>query len=246
MLLTFENVSFAYQKSRFLGKIIEQPIFSDINFCIDNNERVGLMGLSGCGKSTLARIAAGITRQDSGEVRFRGEIIDLENLTQRRAFYTQVQIILQDPISSLNPRLTLMQSLAEPLVYLLSIYDEKAQMERISPLLESLGLDLAILQSYPAMISGGEAQRICLARALLVRPSLLILDEATSNVDYLLSLRILDFLEQWQKIYPCAFLFITHNEHFIERFCQRVLVMQKGKVIETASPSLASINEGVT
>lgn len=241
MLLALNHLSFAYRKSHFLGKTTEQPIFSDINFTIDNNECVGLMGLSGCGKSTLARVIAGIAKQSSGEVQFKGKIVDLQNLAQRRAFYSSVQIIFQDPISSLNPRLTLMQSLAEPLVYLLSIHDQKAQMERIAPLLEGLGLDLAILQNYPAMISGGEAQRICLARALLVCPSLLLLDEATSNVDYLLSLRILDFLEYWQKIHPCAFLFITHNEVFVRRFCQRVLMMQKGNIVEVESPSLASI-----
>lgn len=232
MLLTLKNLSFSYLQPRFLRKREEKIIFSHLDFSIDSNERVGLMGQSGCGKSTLARIIAGLMRQSSGEIYLNDKPVDLTHLVQKRAFYTQVQILFQDPISSLNPRLNLMQNLIEPLVYLFSIRDRDTQLERILPLLDNLGLDSTILHSYPPMVSGGEAQRICLARTLLVKPKLLILDEATSNLDYLLSLRILGFLKQWQDTNSCAFLFITHNSNFARQFCQRVLVMQEGNIKE--------------
>ncbi|WP_158654965.1 ABC transporter ATP-binding protein [Helicobacter muridarum] len=210
---------------------IDRQILHSISFQIDIGERVGIMGKNGCGKSTLARIIAGLQEQTSGSILLNDVLVNRRNIngllskTQRRAFYKQVQIIFQDPISSLNPRFTILQNLQEPLSYLLDINDKKTQLQRIIPLLEILDLDSRILQSYPAMVSGGQAQRICIMRTLLVNPSLIILDEATSNLDYVLAIRILEFLKQWQQNNSCALLYITHNKEFASDFCNRLITI---------------------
>ncbi|RDU70312.1 ABC transporter ATP-binding protein [Helicobacter aurati] len=231
MLLTLQNICYDYQSIRFFSKAKGLRILSNINLQIDIGECVGIMGANGCGKSTLARIIAGLQRQTSGKIFLHDVLVKPQSLSgllrraQQEAFYKQVQIIFQDPISSLNPRFTILQNLQEPLHYLLDVHKKEAQLARIVPLMESLELDSAILQSYPAMVSGGQAQRICLIRALLVKPSLLILDEATSNLDYILCIKILRFLKDWQNNNACAFLYITHNEEFALNFCQRLLMM---------------------
>ncbi|MGX3044407.1 ABC transporter ATP-binding protein [Helicobacter sp. T3_23-1056] len=152
----------------------------------------------------------------------------------QKKFYKQVQILFQDPLSSLNPRLSLRESLAEPLQNLLGVYDAREQEERILPLLARLRLESPLLDYYPAMLSGGQASRFCLARALLVRPKYMLLDEVTSGLDFALECEILGILQELQREMDLGILLITHSVELARRWCERIYIMQDGEIVEEA------------
>ncbi|MGX2971311.1 ABC transporter ATP-binding protein [Helicobacter sp. T3_23-1059] len=158
----------------------------------------------------------------------------LANPSAQKKFYKQVQILFQDPISSLNPRLTLRESLSEPLQNLLGVYEAREQEERILPLLARLRLESRLLDYYPAMLSGGQASRFCLARALLVRPKYVLLDEVTSGLDFALEREILGILQEWQSKMGLGILLITHSVELARRWCERIYIMQNGEIVEEA------------
>lgn len=193
-LLSLRNVSFSYGSRAWLGRARAKPLLHDINLEIFPGEVVGIVGESGCGKSTLARLIAGLARPDAGCVRFCGAPLQVASTKQRRALYKELQILFQDPISSLNPRLRVWESLQEPLANLLGVRDKEAQFAMIAPIFEFLGLPLEMLESYPGMLSGGQAQRVCVAKIMLIEPKLLILDESTSSFDELLKRKVLRLL----------------------------------------------------
>lgn len=152
----------------------------------------------------------------------------------QKKFYKQVQILFQDPLSSLNPRLSLRESLAEPLQNLLGVYDAREQEERILPLLARLRLESPLLDYYPAMLSGGQASRFCLARALLVRPKYMLLDEVTSGLDFALECEILGILHELQREMDLGILLITHSVELARRWCERIYILQDGEIVEEA------------
>ena len=152
----------------------------------------------------------------------------------QKKFYKQVQILFQDPLSSLNPRLSLRESLAEPLQNLLGVYDAREQEERILPLLARLRLESPLLDYYPAMLSGGQVSRFCLARALLVRPKYMLLDEVTSGLDFALECEILGILQELQGEMDLGILLITHSVELARRWCERIYIMQDGEIVEEA------------
>ncbi|OBV29774.1 hypothetical protein BKN38_01450 [Helicobacter sp. CLO-3] len=196
-LLSLRDVGFSYgsRGSRaWLGRARAKPLLHGINLEIFPGEVVGIVGESGCGKSTLARLIAGLARPDTGCVRFCGAPLQVASTKQRRALYKELQILFQDPISSLNPRLRVWESLQEPLANLLGVRDKGAQFAMIAPIFEFLGLPLEMLESYPGMLSGGQAQRVCVAKIMLIEPKLLILDESTSSFDELLKRKVLRLL----------------------------------------------------
>ena len=158
--------------------------------------------------------------------------LNLANLAQRREFYKQVQILFQDPIGSLNPRLTLRESLCVPLRYLLGLQDRQTQEARILPLLARMGLDEGLLEAYPAMLSGGQAARFCLARALLARPKYIILDESTSSLDERAESEILALLKELQEEEGLGVLLITHSARLARKFCEKIYIMESGEIIE--------------
>ena len=159
----------------------------------------------------------------------------LANPSAQKEFYKQVQILFQDPISSLNPRLTLRESLSEPLQNLLGVYEAREQEARILPLLARLHLESNLLDFYPAMLSGGQAARFCLARALLVRPKYVLLDEVTSGLDFALECEILGILQEMQEEMGLGILLITHSVELARRWCERIYIMQNGEIVEEAS-----------
>ncbi len=230
-LLHLKNISRHYFHYGIFQKSKKQ-ILSNISLDIYPNQAIGLIGLSGSGKSTLARIMCGLEKPDSGEILFLGKKISLKSLQNRKAFYKQVQILFQDSLSSLNPRYTIYENLSEVLTYLLEIKDKNAQLECILPILKQLRLDEKILYSYPAMLSGGQAQRICIARVLLVRPKLLLLDEITSNLYYILKEEVLEIFSALQRENACSFVFITHDLSLARKFCHKLLLLDKGELIE--------------
>ncbi|RDU66391.1 ABC transporter ATP-binding protein [Helicobacter didelphidarum] len=168
------------------------------------------------------------------KILFNNQEIKLKSQHDKREFYKQVQILFQDSISSLNPRLTILENLQEPLQNLLQITHKETQLQKIRLLFDELKLPHRILYQYPSMISGGQAQRICIARCLLIAPSFIILDETTSNLDYLMQQEIMQIFTTMKHEKKCTFLFITHNINLAKQFCDRILLMQNGSIIEEA------------
>ena len=187
-------------------------------------------------KNTGAKNAGG---KNNADKRGQGNALCLSNLAERREFYKQVQILFQDPIGSLNPRLTLRESLCVPLRYLLGLQDRQAQESRILPLLARLGLDEGLLDAYPAMLSGGQAARFCLARALLARPKYIILDESTSSLDERVESEILALLKELQEEGGLGVLLITHSARLARKFCEKIYIMECGEIIEEVRGSEA-------
>lgn len=231
---------------------VAKQALQNINLTLYAGEKVALLGRSGCGKSTLGKILARLENPSSGTFQLPKIWLESSKHSQKtqttlcdayaikwrqehkKAFYKNLQLLFQDPISSLNPRLNLLENLIEPLVYLLGIKDSNAQLSLIMPILESLELDNLALNAYPNMLSGGQAQRLCLARVLALKPQMLILDESTSALDNKLERKI------WQMLIgqnttlqpPATLLFITHNIALAREFCDRILLMDSGKIIE--------------
>ena len=212
-------------------------VLRDIQFDIALGETVALLGRSGCGKSTLARMLVGLETPRYGDVAWRGASLTSLKGEAIGAFRRDIQLVFQDAISAVNPRKTVREIISEPLRHLFSLSREE-RTQRVEEMLLAVDLAPALLDKRPAQLSGGQLQRVCLARALVVGPQLLILDEAVSNLDLMLQADIIALLKRLQAQFATACLFITHDLRLVERFCQRVLVMDSGRIVETAAVSL--------
>lgn len=209
-----------------------QPVLKAVTLALRSGETVALLGRSGCGKSTLARMLVGLESPDAGEIYWQGAPLTQLDSQTRKAFRRDIQMVFQDPISAVNPRKTVADILREPLRHLLAL-PRAEQQARIVQLLSEVELDASLLGKRPPQLSGGQLQRVCLARALAVKPKLLILDEAVSSLDLLLQAGIINLLNRLQKNGGVACLFITHDLRLAALFCQRVMVMDEGEIVET-------------
>lgn len=208
------------------------PVLKEVSLALKNGETVALLGRSGCGKSTLARLLVGLESPTEGSVSWRGEPLAHLNRSKQKAFRRDIQMVFQDSISAVNPRKTVREILREPMRHLLSLTKQE-QLARAREMLNAVDLDDSVLDKRPPQLSGGQLQRVCLARALAVEPKLLILDEAVSNLDLVLQAGIIRLLKKLQQQFGTACLFITHDLRLVERFCQRVMVMDEGQIVET-------------
>lgn len=222
-LLEAVNLTHAYH---------HQAVLKDVSLALRAGETVALLGRSGCGKSTLARMLVGLESPDAGEICWRGTPLTRLNGQARNAFRRDIQMVFQDPLCAVNPRKTVAEILREPLRHLLSL-SRSEQQARIVELLAEVELDASLLSKRPPQLSGGQLQRICLARALAPAPRLLILDEAVSSLDLLLQAGVINLLKRLQQRSGVACLFITHDLRLVQRFCQRVMVMEAGEIVET-------------
>lgn len=211
-------------------------VLHDISFALNSGEAVALLGRSGCGKSTLARMLVGLEKPDFGEISWQSKPVSSLRGDALRAFRREVQMVFQDPVSAVNPRKTVSEILREPLRYLVRC-SVASQNMRIKAILQDVELDITVLDKHPSQLSGGQLQRICLARAMLVEPALLILDESVSSLDLRLQAGIMALLRRLQTQSGAACLFITHDLRLINDFCQRVMVMEHGQIVETAPVS---------
>lgn len=230
-LLSAHDITHGYRHSSLLGPSRYQAVLKDVSMDINQGETLALLGRSGCGKSTLARLLIGLETPTRGEVRFKGQSLNRLSSADRRAMRCAVQMVFQDSISAVNPRKTVGDIIAEPLRHLTDMTAEQ-QNRRVAALLESVELSAGDAQKHPVAMSGGQLQRVCIARALAPNPSLVILDEAVSNLDLLLQIQTLDLLRGLQEKSGLSFLFITHDLRLVERFCSRVLVMDGGRIVE--------------
>ncbi|WP_020675966.1 ABC transporter ATP-binding protein [Geopsychrobacter electrodiphilus] len=204
-----------------------------VSLQIARGETLGLVGESGCGKSTLGKLVLRLTPIDRGEVLYRGTDLAQLSARQMRPYRRQIQMIFQDPFSSLNPRMTIGETLTEPLI-IHKLCKAAAREGRIRQLLDQVGLDAKAAQRYPHEFSGGQRQRISIARALAVEPELIIADEPVSALDLSVQAQILNLLREIQQAHNLSFLFIAHDLSVVEHVSDRVAVMYLGKIVEVA------------
>ncbi|HXL39763.1 MAG TPA: dipeptide/oligopeptide/nickel ABC transporter ATP-binding protein [Myxococcales bacterium] len=212
-------------------------VLEEVSFALQPGETLGIVGESGSGKSTLARAVLRLLQPARGKVRWRGR--DLLALDERelRQVRREMQIVFQDPATSLDPRMTVSTVVAEPLaVHRLGQGSERE--EKVRELLRKVGLGPELLDRYPHELSGGQAQRVALARALATGPALLVADEALSALDVSLQAQMANLLRDLRESLSIACLYISHDLRFAAYLCDRIAVLSRGAIVEVAEPAL--------
>ncbi|NLL45466.1 MAG: ATP-binding cassette domain-containing protein [Clostridiales bacterium] len=204
----------------------------DVSFTMNYGETLGVVGESGCGKSTLGKTILRLTNPTAGQIIFEGEDITFIDNKQFTALRPKMQMIFQDPLSSLNPRMSVSQQIAEPLrIY--KVYQNKEDMEkRVLELMDTVGLARRYADTYPHELDGGRRQRIGVARALALNPKLIVCDEPVSALDVLIQAQILNLLQDLQKEHGLSYMFITHDLSVVKHISDNICVMYLGQIIE--------------
>jgi peptide/nickel transport system ATP-binding protein len=205
-------------------------VVDDVSFVIRRGETMGLVGESGSGKSTVARMLLRLTDVTAGSIQYDGVNLIAAGSYELRAMRRRMQIVFQDPYAALNPRMKVRQILAEPF----AIHGEpkSATEEHLETMLREVGLDASALERYPHEFSGGQRQRINIARALALRPEFLVLDEPVSALDVSVGAQVVNLLRELQRKYGLTYLFISHSMPLVRYLCDRVAVMQRGRLVE--------------
>lgn len=220
MRISAENISFSYRNRDRSNHILDS-----ISLSLDEGETVGLLGKSGCGKSTFGQVLCGLRKPSAGHIVYKGEIL---GYPFRRKARREIQILFQHPENSFNPRLTLLDSLRE--IY--RLYGITFSMPGVCEMLEPFGIYVEHIKRFPAQLSGGELQRIALARVLLAKPTVIILDEPTSMLDSISQAQMIHMLMDLQKRTGITYLFITHDETLCEIASDRIFTIKDKKMIE--------------
>jgi oligopeptide/dipeptide ABC transporter ATP-binding protein len=236
VLLDIQNLKkcFYVQGNYFSNHKSVVKAVNGINLKIYERETLGLVGESGCGKSTLGRLIMKLEEPTEGRILFNHEDIGAYSGDALKAYRRAVQIIFQDPYASLNPRRTAVSTIGEPFLIFKS-HDKKERKRLVSNLMEQVGLNQEHEGRYPHEFSGGQRQRIGIARAIALKPSLIIADEPVSALDVSVQAQILNLLRDLQEQYGLTYLFISHDLHVVRHMSDRIAVMYLGKIVELST-----------
>ena len=228
------NVAFPIEKN-FFGKTKKVlNAVDDINFDVMRGETLGLVGESGCGKTTLGRALLRLVDSASGNVTFNGQRLDTLSKSALRQLRPKMQIIFQDPYSSLNPRLTIGQAIMEPLAVYSKGTSNASRRDKVIDLMQRVGLEPGWFDRYPHEFSGGQRQRVCIARALVLNPELVICDESVSALDVSVQAQVLNLLNELKADFGYTYIFISHDLSVVHFISDRIMVMRSGRKIELA------------
>jgi len=235
-LLEVRNLTKHYPVRRSMFSRVSGTLkaVDDVSFSVEAGQTFGLVGESGCGKTTLARCVLRLIEPTSGEIRFSGQNILQLSPGELRQIRRRMQMIFQDPYGSLNPRMKASTILEEPLV-IHKIGDKRQRADQVTDLMNMVGLDPAYRKRYPHEFSGGQRQRIGIARALALRPELIVADEPVSALDVSVQAQIINLLKELQEKLRLTFVFIAHDLSVVQHFSDRIAVMYLGKIVEVAS-----------
>ena len=227
MLLEINDLQVVYKQSRRKGF----HALKGVSLSIAPGETVGLVGESGSGKTTIGKAVLGQTRVNSGQIRFDGEDITHASRSRRQTLGRELQVVFQDPYSSLNPARTIGQTLAEPLRTDKTL-DRDAVRGKITDILQRVGMPLDTAERYPGQFSGGQRQRIAIARAVIGRPRLVVCDEPVSALDLSVQAQVLNLLNELQQDMNLSMLFISHDLTVIRHVSHRTVVLYRGEIVE--------------
>ncbi len=244
IILSIKNLKVYYpSKKTFLGKVTNYTkAVDDVSFDVFAGETLGLVGESGCGKTTLGRTLLQLVKATEGSVEFNGVNLVTANAKHLLAVRKDIQIIFQDPYSSLNPRMTIGNAILEPLEVHGILKTKKERKERVLELLEKVKLLPEHYSRYPHEFSGGQRQRIVIARTLALEPKFIICDESVSALDVSVQAQVLNLLNDLKKEFGFTAIFISHDLSVVKYISDRIMVMQKGKIVETGSAEFIYTN----
>lgn len=232
-LLEIKNLNVTYQtKKGLIGKIQTVHAVNNVSLDIQKGEILAIAGESGCGKSTLAKAIMKLVQSDSGEIILNGEnVLNLKHNKDLKKFYQKVQMIFQNPYSSLNPKMKIGEILKEPLIINTNLKKEEIT-KIVEEKIKKVGLDKSALNLYPHEFSGGQRQRIAIARSLILNPEFIIADEPVSALDVSIQAQIINLLKQLKEDFNLTFLFISHDLSVIKYLSDRIAIMYLGEVVE--------------
>lgn len=232
-ILEVENLKkyFPVNSGKLLKKKTYLKAVNDVSFSIEKGRTLGLIGESGCGKSTIGKVIIGLSKATSGTIKYNGWDIASYNNEELKEFRRNVQMIFQDPYSSLDPQKRISYTVQEPL-FVHKIGNPKDRLEKAKELLETVGLSYYHMNRYPHEFSGGQRQRINIARALTLNPELLICDEPTSALDVSIQAQILNLFKKLQEKFGLTYLFISHSLNVVKYVSDDIAVMYLGKLVE--------------
>ena len=229
VILEVKNMKKYFKTARGLLHAVD-----DVSFTIERGKTLGIVGESGCGKSTTGRAILRLVEPTDGQVLFNGVDITALSARKMQEMRHQMQIIFQDPFSSLDPRKTVSQTIAEPIIENKILKDKKAINERVKELMETVGLAERLVNTYPHELDGGRRQRIGIARALAMEPQFIVCDEPVSALDVSIQAQILNLLQDLKEQMGLTFIFITHDLSVVNHFADEIAVMYLGQLIEKA------------
>lgn len=237
---------FPIRKGIFRKVVGQVKAVDGVSFSIGKGEMVALVGESGSGKSTAGLSSIHLIKPTGGKISFLGKDLSLMTKEETKDFRRKVQVVFQDPLSSLSPRKTVLENIGEALLYHKLVSCPEEQKERVIQILKKIGLNTDALMKYPHQFSGGQQQRISIGRAIAMNPILILCDEAVSALDISIQAQILNLLQDLKDELGLCYLFITHDLGIVKTVADRVLVMHRGKVVEQGTTEEIFNNPQVT